>query len=93
MDNLGARLRSAQAETDKQLAQAQAEIRRATAVAARQEMQAKTLEMFSGVVAAQEQLPLATASAFRESNLGRWRPWPVAMPGRIKGFRTAAGAE
>lgn len=83
MDNVGARLQSFQAETDKKIAQARAEIRRATAVAAQLEMRAETLDSYAGVVVAKASLPLASAAAFRESNIGIPRPWPAPRPGRL----------
>ena len=46
-DNIGAKLQTEQAEADKQVAQAKAEVRRAAAVANEQEMQARTQERFS----------------------------------------------
>ena len=83
MDNVGARLQSFQAETDKKIAQARAEIRRAAAVAVQQEMRAETLKSQSNVVMATATLPLASASAFRESNIGVPRPWSAPRPGRL----------
>lgn len=55
-DNIGARLRTDQAESDKKIAQAKAEERRAMAVAIEQENKAK--------------IPLAMAEALRSGNLG-----------------------
>jgi uncharacterized protein YqfA (UPF0365 family) len=55
-DNIGARLRTDQAESDKKIAQAKAEERRAMAVAHEQENKAT--------------IPLAMAEAFRSGNLG-----------------------
>ena len=52
--NVGARLQAEQAEADKQIAQAKAEVRRAAAVATEQEAQ----------------IPMAMAEAFRNGNLG-----------------------
>jgi len=78
LDNVAARLSSAQADADKRIAQARAESRRAAAVAARQEMRARTMEMTGRVVAARSRVPLALSSAFREVNLGVTRaPRPV----------------
>ena len=59
--NIGAKLQAEQADADKQVAQAKAEMRRAAAVAAEQEMRAKVVEA---------QVPLAMAEAFRKGNLG-----------------------
>ncbi len=69
-DNIGAKLQSAQAEAKKLVAQAEAEMRRAAAVALEQEMIARTQEMRSRVVEAESQVPLAIADAFRHGNLG-----------------------
>jgi uncharacterized protein YqfA (UPF0365 family) len=69
-DNIGARLQADQAEADKRVAQARAEVRRAAAVAVEQEMKAKVQEMQAKVVAAQAEVPLAMASALRDGNLG-----------------------
>ena len=56
--------------TAKDIAQAQAEIRRAAAVAQEQEMKAKVEEMNAKLVEAQSQVPMAIAEAFRAGNLG-----------------------
>lgn len=68
--NVGAKLQAEQAEADKVIAQAKAEVRRAAAVATEQEMSAKTQEMQARVVEAEAQIPLAIAEAFRAGNLG-----------------------
>jgi uncharacterized protein YqfA (UPF0365 family) len=52
------------------MAQAQAEIRRAAAVALEQEMRARVQEMQAKVVESQAQVPLAMAEAFRSGRLG-----------------------
>lgn len=69
-DNIGAKLQEAQAIANKNMAQAQAEIRRAAAVALEQENRAKVEEMQAKVVEAQAQVPLALAEALRSGNLG-----------------------
>lgn len=69
-DNVGAKLQESQAMANKNMAQAQAEIRRAAAVATEQEMKARVHEMQAKVVEAQAQVPLAIAEAFRKGNLG-----------------------
>lgn len=69
-ENIGAKLEAEQAETNKLVAQAQAEVRRAAAVASEQEMVARTQEMRARVVEAEAQIPLAMAEAFRSGNLG-----------------------
>lgn len=69
-ENVGARLQAEQAEANKLIAQAQAEVRRAAAVAVEQEMSARVQEMRARVVEAEAQVPLAMAEAFRSGNLG-----------------------
>ena len=69
-ENRGAALRSSQAAADKEVAQAQAEIRRAAAVALEQENRAKVEEMQAKLVEAEAQVPMAMAEAFRNGNLG-----------------------
>ncbi len=69
-ENVGAKLQAEQAEANKLIAQAQAEVRRALAVAQEQEMLARTQEMRARVVEAEAQIPLAMAEAFRSGNLG-----------------------
>jgi uncharacterized protein YqfA (UPF0365 family) len=68
--NIGAKLQIDQAEADKQIAQAQAEQRRAAAVAVEQEMSARVEEMRARVVEAEAEVPRAMAEAFRLGNLG-----------------------
>ncbi|MGH6830590.1 MAG: flotillin-like protein FloA, partial [Methylocella sp.] len=69
-ENIGAKLQAEQAEANKLIAQAQAEVRRAAAVATEQEMVARVAEMRARVVEAEAQVPLAMAEAFRSGNLG-----------------------
>ena len=68
--NVGALLETERAEADKKLRQAEAEGRRATAVAAEQEMRARIQEMQAKVVAAQAEIPMAIATAMKEGKLG-----------------------
>ncbi len=68
--NVGALLETERAEADKKLRQAEAEGRRATAIAAEQEMRARVQEMQAKLIEAQAQIPLAIAQAFREGKLG-----------------------
>jgi uncharacterized protein YqfA (UPF0365 family) len=68
--NIGAKLQGEQAEADKVVAQAKAEVRRAAAIALEGEMRARTQEMRAKVVEAEAQVPLAMAEAFRSGNLG-----------------------
>jgi uncharacterized protein YqfA (UPF0365 family) len=69
-ENIGAKLQTEQAEADKRVAQATAEVRRAAAVAVEQEMRAKTQEQRAKVVEAEALVPQAMADAFRSGNLG-----------------------
>ncbi len=69
-ENIGARLRADKAESDKIIAQARAEERRAMAVAMEQENIAKVTEMKAKVVEAEAQLPLAMSEAFKKGNMG-----------------------
>ncbi len=69
-ENVGAKLQAEQAEANKLIAQAQAEVRRTAAVALEQEMLARTQEMRARVVEAEAQVPQAIAEAFRQGNLG-----------------------
>lgn len=68
-DNVGARLRSDQAEADSRVARAKAEQRRADAQATEQEMVALTAENRAHLVQAEAAVPLALADAFRAGNL------------------------
>jgi len=69
-ENIGARLRADKAESDKQIAQAKAEERRALAVAMEQENIAKVTDMRAKVVEAEAQIPMAIAESFRKGNIG-----------------------
>lgn len=69
-ENIGAKLRADKAESDKRIAQADAEKRRAMAVAMEQENIAKVKDMEAKLVEAQAQVPAAMAEAFRKGNLG-----------------------
>lgn len=68
--NIGAKLQIDQAEADKNIAQAQAESRRAMAVALEQENRAKYQEALAKVQEAEAQVPLAMAEALRSGRLG-----------------------
>jgi uncharacterized protein YqfA (UPF0365 family) len=68
--NVGAQLETERAEADKKLRQAEAEGRRAMAVALEQEMQARVQEMNAKVIEAKAEVPRAIAQAFREGRLG-----------------------
>lgn len=68
--NVGAQLETERANADKQLRQAEAEGRRAMAVALEQEMRARVQEMEAKVVEAKAEVPKAMAQALREGKLG-----------------------
>ena len=69
-ENIGAKLRADKAESDKRIAQAKAEERRAMAVAMEQENSAKVKDMEAKYIEAQASIPLAMADAFRAGKLG-----------------------
>jgi uncharacterized protein YqfA (UPF0365 family) len=68
--NIGAIIQADQAEADKKRFQAEAEKRRALALALEQENRAKVQENRAKVVEAEAQIPLAIAHAFEKGNLG-----------------------
>lgn len=68
-ENVGAKLQAEQAEANKLIAQAHAEIRRAAAVAVEQEMAARVVEMGARVVEAEALVPQAMAGAFRAGRI------------------------
>jgi uncharacterized protein YqfA (UPF0365 family) len=69
-ENIGARLQADQAEADMRVAQANAEGRRAMAVAEEQEMVAQIEESRAKVVEAEAEVPKAIAQAFNSGKLG-----------------------
>lgn len=69
-ENIGARLRADRAESDKRIAQAKAEERRAMAVAMERENSAKVELMRALFVEAEAKIPIAIAEALRNGNLG-----------------------
>jgi uncharacterized protein YqfA (UPF0365 family) len=69
-ENIGAILQANQAKADLQVAQANAEKRRALAVALEQEMKAKVEENRALVVLAESEVPKGIAAAFRDGKLG-----------------------
>ena len=69
-ENIGAKLQTDQAEADLKVARAKAEERRAAAVAKEQEMKAAVVAQRAKLVAAESQVPMAIADAFRSGNLG-----------------------
>src|SRR5215475_1909789 len=68
--NIGANLQADQAAADLRVAQANAEKRRALAVALEQEMSAKVEENRAQVVLAEAEVPRALSQAFRDGHLG-----------------------
>ncbi|GEM82469.1 MULTISPECIES: flotillin-like protein FloA [Meiothermus] len=68
--NIGAQLRTDQAEADKKIAQAKAEERRAMAVAVEQENTALVEAMRAKLVEAQAAVPMALAEALRSGRMG-----------------------
>ena len=70
-ENVGAKLQAEQAEANKLVAQAHAEVRRAAAVAVVQEMTARVAEMRARVVEAEVGIPVGMAAAFRSGRLGK----------------------
>ena len=69
-ENIGAKLQGDQAEADKRRFQAEAERRRAMAVAQEQEYEAEVQKNRALVVLAEAEVPKALAEAFRSGNLG-----------------------
>ena len=69
-ENIGAKLQADQAEADKRRFQAEAEQRRAMAVAQEQEFRSEEQKNRALVVLAEAEVPKAMAQAFREGNLG-----------------------
>ncbi|MFI4872899.1 MAG: flotillin-like FloA family protein, partial [Phycisphaerales bacterium JB061] len=69
-ENIGAKLQADQAEADKRRFQAEAEQRRAMAVAQEQEFKSEEQKNRALVVLAEAEVPRAMAEAFRQGNLG-----------------------
>ena len=69
-ENIGAKIQADQAEADKRRFQAEAEKRRAMAVAQEQEFQAEVSKNRALVVLAEAEVPKAMADAFRSGNMG-----------------------
>lgn len=69
-ENIGAKLRADKAESDKRIAQAKAEERRAMAVAMEQENSAEVKKMEAKYIEAKAAIPLAMADAFKAGRLG-----------------------
>lgn len=69
-ENIGAKLLAKQAEADMEIARARAEERRSMAIAAEQEMRAKTQEMRAKLLSAESEVPKAISNAFSQGNIG-----------------------
>ncbi len=68
-ENIGARLQADQAEADTRVRRAEAEERRAAAIAHEQEMKAKVAENRALLLLAEAEVPKAIAGAFRKGSL------------------------
>ncbi len=68
--NVGAFLESERAETDMKIRRAEAEGKRAMAVAEEQQQRASVVEMRAKVVEAEAEVPKAMAESFRKGNMG-----------------------
>lgn len=68
--NIGAKLQAERAEADMQIAQAKAEERRSLAIAAEQEMRARTQEKQAQLLDAEAEVPKAISTAFRSGKIG-----------------------
>lgn len=69
-NNIGAELKKLEAQAEKEIAEAKAAERKAMAIAAEQEMKAKTQAMKASVVEAEAEVPKAIANAFNKGKLG-----------------------
>ena len=69
-DNIGAELKKLEAQAEKEIAEAKAAERKAMAIAAEQEMKAKTQAMKANVVEAEAEVPKAIANAFNNGKIG-----------------------
>lgn len=76
-ENIGAKLRADKADSDKRIAQAEAEKRRAMAVALEQEKLAEVQAMKAKLIEAQAQVPQAMADAFKAGKLGILDYWRI----------------
>lgn len=90
-ENIGARLRADKAESDKKIAQAEAEKRRSMAVAMEQENLAKVQDMRAKLIEAQSLVPQAMADAFRSGKLGIMDYWRIKNVEADTDMRTSIG--
>ncbi|MHC4136169.1 MAG: flotillin-like protein FloA [Planctomycetota bacterium] len=89
--NVGALLEAERAETDKKMRQAEAEGRRAMAVAREQEMKAAIEENQAKVVLAEAEIPKAISEALRAGNLGVMDYYSLRNIQADTGMRDAIG--
>ena len=87
-ENVGAKLQAEQAEANKLIAQAQAEVRRAAAVATEQEMVARVSEMRARVVEAEAQIPICHRPA--PSTRATWASWIITASRTCRRTRPCA---
>lgn len=92
-DNIGAKLQADQAEADKIRFQAEAEQKRALAVAAEQEFRAEEQKNRALVVLAEAEVPRAMAEAFRAGNLGIMDYYKMNNIQADTGMRKSIGGE
>lgn len=92
-DNIGAKLQADQAEADKVRFQAEAEKRRAMAVAQEQEYRAEEQKNRALVVLAESEVPKAMADAFRAGNLGIMDYYKMNNIQADTGMRKSIGGE
>ncbi len=71
-ENIGARIRTDQAQADMRVSQSLSEGRRANAMATQQEMQALVQERNAELVLAESQVPRAIATAIQCGGMGSW---------------------
>lgn len=91
--NIGSRLQADQAEADTKRFKAEAEKRRAMAVALEQENRAKVEENRALVVLAESEVPKAMAEAFRSGNLGIMDYYRMKNIEADTGMRRSIGGE
>ena len=89
--NIGARIQSEQAEADTRVARAEAEIRRAEAIALGQEMRAQVTAQHANLLRAEAEIPVALAAAvrrgqFQSPTAAGQKPDPDRVSGSIVKF-------
>ncbi len=92
-ENIGAKLQADQAEADKHRFQAEAEKRRAMAVAQEQEFHAEVEKNRALVVLAEAEVPKAMAEAFRSGNMGIMDYYKMKNVVADTSMRNAIGGE